>query len=125
MFRRYSRASDQNRQFLLPIVLYRQQVTNANFAHVSGALTQVSPLIERIPWVVTQTNPTPSINIPDRLIALTSEEWDNRYYYFLYLRDQQPVMAGAKYQYYAVRLNEQREVSEIIDAGMVEIPLNP
>jgi hypothetical protein len=43
----------------------------------------------------------------------------------LYLRDQQPVIAGARYAYYIVRFNAKREVQEIIPAGEVELPLNP
>ena len=34
---------------------------------------------------------------------------------FLYIRDQQPVMQGAAYQYYVVRLNNQHEISEVIN----------
>jgi hypothetical protein len=44
---------------------------------------------------------------------------------FLYLRDQQPVMLGASYHYYVIRLNAQREVAETIDAGIVQIPAHP
>jgi hypothetical protein len=124
IFKRYSNSSDQNGQPLLPIVVYRQQVTNANYPRVSGNLTQVTPLLERIPWVA----PSLRINIvtiADRLIAFSQETWNDRDYSFLYLRDQQPVILGASYHYYVVRLNDQREVSEVIDAGTVDIPATP
>ena len=113
-------------QRLLPIVVYRQQVTNANFPRVSGNLTQVSPLLERVPWMVdTVTNPV-TVTISDRLIALDHVYLGNDVYAtLLYLRDQQPVMVGARYHYYVVRLNAQREVAETIDAGMVDIPAHP
>ena len=53
---------------LLPMVLYRQQVTNALFPKVSGDVVQVSPLIERLPWIY---NPAARlVTIPDRLLAL-------------------------------------------------------
>ena len=116
VFRRLSLSPDQAGQPLLPIVVYRQQVTNANFARVSGNLTQVTPLMEKIPWEATYFNANPLVSIPDRLIAMGLETWSDEGYRFLYLRDQQPVIFGAKYQYYAVRLNAQREVSEVIDA---------
>ena len=45
--------------------------------------------------------------------------------HFLYLRDQQPVQLGAAYQYFVMRLNDQRDISEIIPAGIVTIPVNP
>jgi hypothetical protein len=39
------------------------------------------------------------------------------------LRDQQPIILGARYHYYVVRMNGQREVAEVIDAGAVNMPL--
>jgi hypothetical protein len=123
VFKRLSLSSDLAGQPLLPIVIYRQQVTNANFLRVSGNLTQVTPLVEKIPWTVTYLNASPIVNVPDLLIALGQETWADEEDHFLYLRDQQPVIFGAKYQYYAVRLDAQREISEVIDAGSVEIPL--
>ena len=117
-------------QYLVPMVVYRQQVTNSAFPRVSGNLTQVTPLLERVPWsadVTTSTNANSvTVTIRDRLIAL-----ENRYVgvdpfsTFLYLRDQQPVMLGASYHYYVIRLNAQREVAETIDAGIVQIPAHP
>jgi hypothetical protein len=122
VFKRYSQSSDQNGQPLLPIVVYRQQATNANFPRVSGNVTQVTPLLERVPWINSNGDATV---IPDRLIALGSESSVYPPASFLYLRDQQPVILGARYHYYAARLNDQREVSEIIDAGTVDIPTTP
>jgi len=42
----------------------------------------------------------------------------------LYVRDLQPVMVGATYHYYVMRMNDKHEVAEIIDAGAVTIPAN-
>lgn len=127
VFRRISTSPSQNGQSLLPIVVYRQQETNSSFPRVSGNLTQVTPLLERVPWIVGGSPfNNVSVTIPDRLIALYHEYVGNDYSYdFLYLRDQQPVIIGARYHYYVVRLNDQREVAEIIDAGTVDIPTNP
>ncbi len=119
-----SRSGDGARanQPLLPIVIYRQQVPNAWFTKVSGDITQVSPFIERIPWRLGANN---DITIPDRLFATYQETSNNQnYYFFLYVRDQQPVLAGAAYQYFVVRFNDQREPTEIIPTRVVQIPVN-
>ena len=50
VFRRKSQDPTHKGELLLPIVVYRQQVTNAAFPRVSGVLTQVTPLLERIPY---------------------------------------------------------------------------
>lgn len=124
VFRRQSSDSTLQGQPLLPIVLYRQQVTNAAFPRVSARMTQVSPLLERLPWQqqgVLGINRT-VITIADRLIGTGNETIADLPYSFLYLRDQQPVVAGARYRYYVLRMNEKREIAETIPAGEVEIP---
>ncbi|MBI3853460.1 MAG: hypothetical protein HY298_24700 [Verrucomicrobia bacterium] len=117
-----SRSSARAGQALLPFVLYREQLTNALFPRVSGDITQVSPLIERVPWKVGPNNG--QVTIPDRLFAGQEEYYAPKYYFFFYVRDLQPVQRGAKYRYYVVRFNAQREVEETIPAGDVEPPLN-
>lgn len=108
---------------LLPIVVYRQQRTNALFPKVSGAVVQVSPLIERVPWILQPTSDFDVVTIPDRLFAINLEfNPDNSYP--LYLRDQQPVLRGARYRYFVAHFNDRREVEEIIPAGEVELPAN-
>lgn len=89
-------------------------------------MTQVTPLLDSLPWSISSG---PWVTIPDRLIALGDESYDGAdgpNFLFLYRRDQQPVILGARYHYYVVRFNAQgsapREVAEIIDAGMVDIP---
>ena len=119
-----SRGSARAGQPLLPIVLYREQLTNALFPRVSGDITQVSPLIERVPWTKDQQGATFYMSVPDRLFAGQYETYGQNGYYFFYLRDLQPVQRGAKYRYYVVRFNAQREVEETIPAGDVELPLN-
>ena len=103
-------------------MVYRKQETNSAWPRVSGNLTQVTPLLERVPWSSQGelfANGV-TVTIADRLIALNAEGD----YGFLYLRDQQPVIIGARYHYYVVRMNDQREVAEVIDAGAVDIPTN-
>ncbi len=127
VFERLSNDSSRRGAKLLPIVVYRQQVTNAMFPRVSGNLTQVTPLLERVPWSA-QGNLLANgvvVTIPDRLIAISYETINDHTYNFMYLRDQQPVIRGARYRYFVVRLNEQREIAETIPAGAVDIPRNP
>jgi hypothetical protein len=107
---------------ILPMVIYRQQVTNAWYPRVSGDVTQVSPLIERIPWIIDAGK---DVTIPDRLFAVNGETYNDHSYSLLYVRDQQPVLAGARYRYSIVRFNAQREPAEVIPVGEVEIPQNP
>jgi hypothetical protein len=116
----------RNGQSLFPIAIYRQQVTNQNFLRVSGNLTQVTPLMDQIPYIRSTPTDFIAITIPDMLMAAGTESDDvsNRIYSasFLYVRDQQPVILGASYQYFAARFDTNREVSEIIPAGTVTIP---
>jgi len=112
-------------EFLLPIVVYRQQVTNDLFQKVSGDVTQVTPLIERVPWKVFNVSNYRTVVIPDRLFAIGYDVTMENYFKPLWLRDQQPVVLGAKYRYFVVRFNAKREPAEVIPAGDVEIPLNP
>lgn len=130
VFTRKSQDPTRKGELLLPIVVYRQQVANTNFPQVSGALTQVTPLLERIPYS-TVACPTCEpdgtfVTIYDRLLGagLEVDRERNGAEYFLYLRDQQPVIIGAAYQYFVVRLNAQHEISEVIPAGTVTIPSN-
>ncbi len=122
IFRRVSKNPSRNGESLLPIALYRQQVANASYPRVSGILTQVSPLLEQLAYGDSPpTNSVVTVTIYDRLIA-GGVEGDARGM-FLYLRDQQPVLQGASYQYFAARFNDQHEVAEIIPAGTVTIPI--
>ena len=65
-----------------------------------------------------------TVNIYDQLLGAGFEDSGDYTGHFLYLRDQQPVIIGATYQYFVMRLNAQHEVSEIIPAGSVTIPPN-
>ncbi len=125
VFQRLSGDPTRAGQLFLPIVVYRQQETNAAFPHVSGNLTQVTPLLERIAY----NRSGDLVVIQDRLVA-ANLEYGNfgttvETHPYLYLRDQQPVILGARYHYLVVRLDDHREVSEIIDAGTVDIPTTP
>jgi hypothetical protein len=123
LFKRLSNHPTRTGESLLPIVVYRQQVANLVFPKVSGTLTQVTPLLEHLAYGTTLvSNAFYNVTIYDRLIAGGTEGRNGE---FLYLRDQQPVMLGASYQYFVVRMNDQREIAEIIPAGTVTIPWAP
>ncbi len=123
IFFRHTTDPARNGEPLLPIVVYRQQVTNAFFPRVSGDVAQVSPMLERIPWQAGAVANDPfALIIPDRLLA-AGREYNADDGAYLYLRDQQPVLLGARYRYFVVRFKMNREVDYIIPAGEVEIPL--
>jgi hypothetical protein len=119
-YRRLSSDPSRAGESLLPIVVYRQQVTNAAFPRVSGDLVQVTPMIDRIPYY--RSDPF-QVTIPDRLIAMRHE--DDGQTYSMYVRDQQPVIRHARYRYFVVRFNDKREVAEVIPAGELEIQYTP
>jgi hypothetical protein len=126
IFFRHTTDPGRNGEPILPIVVYRQQVTNAFFPRVSGDVAQVSPMIERIPWQSLEAfNEPDSLRIPDRLFAVRFELGPGlpNGANYLYLRDQQPVLLGARYRYFVMRFKTNREVDYIIPAGEVEIPL--
>jgi hypothetical protein len=126
MFKRAADSPDRNGDPLLPIVIYRRQETNASFARVSGNMTQVTPLLESIPFESSPgANANKVIVIPDRLVCIGQETYNDVAKNYFYLRDQQPVILGARYHYYVARFNPQREMSEVIDAGTVDIPTTP
>ena len=130
LFRRASPDEPGLSGSVLPLVIYRRQVTNDQFSVVSGRLTQVTPLIESLAYSVTTIlNNPPLIQVNDLLIAGGTENHidpaANAGHYFLYLRDQQPVLRGATYEYFAVHLNSRKEIAQIIPAGTVTIPLSP
>jgi hypothetical protein len=122
IFKRVSQNPNRNGNPLLPICLYRQQVANASYPRVSGALVQVSPLLEQIAYGDSASvKNVVTVTVYDLLIA-GGLEGDARGM-FLYLRDQQPMLQGAAYQYFVARFNDQHEIAELIPAGTVTIPV--
>jgi hypothetical protein len=125
VFARASADPLRNGQSLLPIVVYRQQAANSAFPQVSGNVTQVTPLVESLPFSASLDQAAPGffdVVIYDRLVGAGHETTPTGDGYFLYLRDQQPVILGASYIYTVVRINDKREISEVIPAGTVTIP---
>jgi hypothetical protein len=112
---------------MLPIVLYRQQISNARFPNVSGDVIQVSPLIEKIAHLKNVSDGL--LYLRDPYIGVTShvESFSALHstpsYLDLHLLDTRPVSKGATYHYTIVRLDSvDGEVAEVIDAGNLTIP---
>lgn len=120
IFRRASANPTRRGESLLPFAMYRQQITNSAFPRVSGDLVQVSPLIDRIPWKEDADRAFKIITIPDCLFAIRDEQANQVFHGTIYLRDQQPVVRGARYRYFLVRFLPNGEVDQIIQAGEVE-----
>ena len=104
---------------LFPVVLYRQQVTNANFPTVSGDVVQVTPMMESIAWGVDGG----LTKIFDPYILLQWTQSANEGPRGMFLRDTQPVISGSRYRYLLVRFNALGEIAETIPvANELEVP---
>jgi hypothetical protein len=123
LFRSLSSDPARANRTILPMVIYRQQVTNNYFPKVSGDVVQVSPMIERIPYIYDSSQRL--VTIPDPLLRIRTETYNDHTYHFLYVCDQQPLVLGARYHYFVVRFNDKREPEDIIPAGEAELPLQP
>src|SRR5436190_92861 len=111
---------------VLPAVLYRLQVTNINFPKVSGDVTQVSPLMEKLAIQRYTNQFYYGSDAIDGLIGRSPNiefvPGDERDGYGIYLFDSQPVISGATYRYYLVRFKPNHEIDQIIPAGDVTLP---
>ena len=109
---------------VLPVVLYRYQVPNANFPVVSGDLTQVSPLMEKIAFQQTNQVPYGAVTVlRDPFVGAFARAGDNSGSptYDLYLFDTQPVVTGARYGYLLVRFGENRAIEEVIPTNEIDL----
>ncbi len=110
-------------QVIFPCALYRYQVPNANFPTVSGDVIQVSPLMEKIAYEVNIVpGKQPTTIIWDPFIAVTSVSGQTSNALYLWIRDTQPQISGARYRYVLVRLKENREIDQLIQSNEVEVP---
>jgi hypothetical protein len=109
---------------VLPLALYRYQVPNANHPVVSGDLTQVSPLMEKIAFQHTTLAPYGSVTIlRDPFVGVFPriDRESGAPVYDLFLLDTQPVITGARYGYLLVRFGANREIEEVIPTNEVEL----
>lgn len=107
---------------VLPVVLYRYQVPNADFPTVSGDVIQASPLMEKIAYEQTNMNPYgPVTIIRDPFIGVYGVPAAGVPFYNIYLLDTQPMVIGARYAYLLVRFGPDREIEEVIPTNEVEL----
>jgi predicted nucleic acid-binding protein len=111
---------------VLPVVLYRQQVTNALLPNVSGDVIQVSPIVHRLTWEVRALDAElHAAVLVDPFVAVT-RHWVNGDVTGgppdVWLLDTHPVVSGARYRYWLVRFAPSGELDSLIPAGEVEVP---
>jgi hypothetical protein len=111
---------------LLPFVLYRFQVPNAEYPQVSGDIYQVSPMMESI---ASRLENFPGFGITayqnyDPFVFLASNTTRGEPQWFdLLVKDTQPVISGAEYRYLLVRFDPvSKEIAEIIPTNTLVIP---
>ena len=92
---------------------------------------QVSPLLENIAYELTNycvmygqgricyTNSLlrDSYVVYDRLMTN-----DNLHIFFMFVRDTQPVISGARYRYLLVRFKKNGEIAEVIPTEAMDVP---
>ena len=110
-------------QSLLPSVMYRYQLSNANFPTNSGDQIQVSPLMEKIAyqWLKNPQGFTNTI-IHDPFITATTWTYLEDRYMALWLIDRQPQISGASYQYVLVRFGARHEIEQLVPSNKVDVP---
>ena len=114
--------SESSGEELLPVMLYRYQIPNADFKRVSGDVAQVSPLIEEIAYSNYTTN---SVQVCDPFIRILVDPTrlnQPLLPYEIFLIDTQPVIAGASYVYLIVQYDSTREPVRVIPLDPLTIP---
>jgi hypothetical protein len=108
---------------IFPCAMYRYQVPNAMFPKTSGDIIQVSPLMENIAYQISGGAglPTNSI-IQDPFIGASATSDNAGNHLWLWLRDTQPIISGARYKYVLVRFNQAHEIDELIPSNEVDVP---
>ena len=114
-------AASRGGETILPVVLYRQQITNDTFPKVSGDVIQVSPLVRRIVQQAPGNYAVPLLVLRDPFIAATyfAPSTDYSFPLELYLLDTHPVQQNAVYHYWLARFRQDGELDVVVDAGEV------
>ena len=111
---------------VLPVAMYRVQVTNANFSVVPGDIVQVTPMMERIAYVKNMING--NVEVTDPWITILHEAdspltgTNPTYDHDIFLVDRQPVLKGARYKYLLVRFSPTKEIERVIVTNTVDVP---
>jgi hypothetical protein len=116
--------TNQFGQSIFPCVMYRFQVPNANFPTVSGDVIQVSPLMETIAYEHGQIvgGPQQTLVHDPFVLGTVAGSQNEGVFLYLWLRDTQPQISGARYRYVLVRLKDNKEIDQLIQSNEVEVP---
>ena len=108
---------------IFPCAMYRYQVPSPSFPSTSGDTIQVSPLMENIAYQVAGSAAGPTNTyILDPFVAASSYA-DNTYnHLYLWLKDNQPVISGARYKYILVHFGPNHEIDQLIPSNEVDVP---
>lgn len=119
-----SRSRGRDRSIrVLPAVLYRQQVTNAEYSEVSGAVVQVSTLVRGVAAHVLADQG--GVEFLDPMMGLTLATGNGAGdpgSVEVHVLDLHPVVAGARYRYWLVHFDDRGEPDRTFPAGDVEVP---
>lgn len=111
-------------EILFPVVVYRTQIPNEFYPEVSGDLIQVTPLMEEIAYDWTADKKEGDVTeIRDPFLTATPPVNFDKHSVpgFIFLKDTQPVVEGARYIYLLTRFSENGEIKEIVPTNAVTI----
>jgi len=118
-------SKDAGGHSIFPCAMYRYQVPNPNFPVVSGDTIQVSPLMENIAYQIMGGGlgvPTNTI-IHDPFLGASTTIDGSGHHLWLWLRDTQPQISGARYEYVLVHFNpDNHEIDQLIPSNEVDVP---
>ena len=111
---------------IFPCALYRYQMPNANFPTVSGDVIQVSPLMETIAYrqvVIQGTAYYVDSLIYDPFVAVTAYNSGSGNEIYFWIRDTQPQISGASYEYILVHFDPvSHEIDQLIPSNVTQVP---
>jgi hypothetical protein len=115
--------TNQQGNAIFPLAMYRYQVPNANFPVTSGDTIQVSPLMENIAFQYLVTLGQTNTLIQDPFMGVSTTTAGNHHLLWLWVRDTQPQISGARYQYVLVRFKPNtHEIDQLILSSQVDVP---
>jgi hypothetical protein len=115
--------TNQQGNSIFPLAMYRYQVPNVKFPVTSGDTIQVSPLMENVAFQYQASPAQTNTLIQDPFIGVSTTLAGNHHLLWLWVRDTQPQISGARYQYVLVHFNKDtHEIDELIMSSQVDVP---
>lgn len=105
---------------LPPFVIYRRQIANALFPHVSGQYVQASPLIEA--FATAYDTKYQRQRVFDPYIVIGPIPGVETRFHSICIRDRLGIVGGATYEYCLMRFDARREPRDVLKLGTVTIP---